>query len=214
MGYRVTWSLTDQRPLVFRSIELLNGGLASGSTRVLHQLLVTLQMGLGLAFGVFCVDWWTGHALGPVDVCGPGGLPLYVTFPLMITVGFVCFNVLLNAHPRAWLIMNVAAAAGLCVSQWGSQSLGADGSTVLAAFAVGTVASAMCLAVRVRPLSYFYVSFSFSCWARACRVANFCAAGSLAAGRHSYACPGLLWSQRRDVGLHNRRSLGWSDFRS
>ena len=179
---------------------------------MLHQLLVTLQMGLGLAFGVFCIDWWTGHALGTVDACGPGGLPLYVTFPLMITVGFVCFNILLNAHPRAWLIMNVSAAAGLCVSQWGSQSLGADGSTVLAAFVVGTVASALCLAVRARPLSYFYVRFSVR--ARACVAANLGASGSLTAGRHSYACPRLFWSQRCDVSLHDSCSLRWSDVRS
>jgi uncharacterized membrane protein YjjB (DUF3815 family) len=95
-----------------------------------------------------------------------GGRPRVLQRPLT-TFALTCARILLwrsnCARPssvkyrRSWLIMNVAAAAGLAISIWGSAALSPEASSVLAAFTVGTVASALCLLVRARPLSYTYV---------------------------------------------------------
>ncbi len=61
-----------------------------------------------------------------------------VLFFLFITIPF---NVLLDAHPRQWFAMSLAAALGVLVSLVSTLALGLSGDTtsVLASFAVGVM---------------------------------------------------------------------------
>ncbi|KAI5064380.1 hypothetical protein GOP47_0021050 [Adiantum capillus-veneris] len=106
-----------------------------GTSRIIHAFFSALQLGFGLSMGDRLVWWAQDRSLEP-ETCEVSSLSFW--WDILWFIGYtISSSILLNARLKQWPGMALASGVGYIVSSFTGQKLGSNGSSVLAALAVG-----------------------------------------------------------------------------
>ena len=116
--------------------ELAHRHIVSGSSRLISALTTLLQIGFGMALGGVAVS----RFLGDAEPIAPEGFPL-VVLAVALVVNAIALTVLFQARTRDAPILLLAAATAFLGARFGTEYLGLELGTCVAAWLLGTVAT-------------------------------------------------------------------------